>query len=93
MFTAELEKEQSVTHSTPDPRQQGEGGSPDKEKVKEEEPEVIKEEPINSGMGPWAEDIQLNWSQVVIRDDLLALRNFFKQGMTMSVMEEMVINI
>jgi hypothetical protein len=44
-------------------------------------------------MGPWAEDIQLNWSQVVIRDDLLALRNFFKQGMTISVMEEMVINI
>lgn len=89
--TTELEKEQSVTHSTPDPRQQGEGGSPDKEKVKEEEPEVIKEEPINSGMGPWSEDIQLNWSQVVIRDDLLALRNFFKQGMTISVMEEMTL--
>lgn len=41
-------------------------------------------------MGPWSEDIQLNWSQVVIRDDLLGLRNFFKQGMNIMVMEEMV---
>ncbi|XP_052075661.1 leucine-rich repeat-containing protein 43-like isoform X9 [Mytilus californianus] len=92
--TTELEKleeqDQSVCQSTPDPGQREGGGSPDKEQNKEEADDVIKESPLNSGMGPWSEDIQLNWSQVVIRDDLLGLRNFFKQGMNIMVMEEMV---
>ena len=91
---AELEKleeqDQSVCQSTPVPGQREGGGSPDKEQHKEEADDVIKESPLNSGMGPWSEDIQLNWSQVVIRDDLLGLRNFFKQGMNIMVMEEMV---
>lgn len=93
--TTELEKleeqDQSVSQSTPDPGQREGGGSPDKEQNKEEADDVIKESPLNSGMGPWSEDIQLNWSQVVIRDDLLGLRNFFKQGMNIMVMEEMVL--
>ncbi|VDI58225.1 Hypothetical predicted protein [Mytilus galloprovincialis] len=92
--TTELEKleeqDQSVCQSTPVPGQREGGGSPDKEQHKEEADDVIKESPLNSGMGPWSEDIQLNWSQVVIRDDLLGLRNFFKQGMNIMVMEEMV---
>ncbi|XP_076108818.1 leucine-rich repeat-containing protein 43-like isoform X6 [Mytilus galloprovincialis] len=91
--TTELEKleeqDQSVCQSTPVPGQREGGGSPDKEQYKEEADDVIKESPLNSGMGPWSEDIQLNWSQVVIRDDLLGLRNFFKQGMNIMVMEEM----
>ncbi|CAG2194675.1 unnamed protein product [Mytilus edulis] len=93
--TTELEKleeqDQSVCQSTPVPGQREGGGSPDKEQHKEEADDVIKESPLNSGMGPWSEDIQLNWSQVVIRDDLLGLRNFFKQGMNIMVMEEMVL--
>ncbi|XP_071178347.1 leucine-rich repeat-containing protein 43-like isoform X14 [Mytilus edulis] len=93
--TTELEKleeqDQSVCQSTPVPGQHEGGGSPDKEQHKEEADDVIKESPLNSGMGPWSEDIQLNWSQVVIRDDLLGLRNFFKQGMNIMVMEEMVL--
>lgn len=32
----------------------------------------------------------MNWSQMVIRDDLVSLRDFFKQGMQFSVVEEMV---
>lgn len=89
--TTELEKEQSVSQSTPEPKQQEVSSSPVIEEQKEEEPEVIKVGAINSGLGPWSEDIQLNWSQVVIRDDLLALRNFFKQGMDIIVMEEMTL--
>ncbi|XP_063396913.1 leucine-rich repeat-containing protein 43-like isoform X3 [Mytilus trossulus] len=91
--TTELEKleeqDQSVCQSTPVPGQREGGGSPDKEQHKEEADDVIKESPLNSGMGPWSENIQLDWSQVVIRDDLLGLRNFFKQGMNIMVMEEM----
>ncbi|CAG2222226.1 Leucine-rich repeat-containing protein 43 [Mytilus edulis] len=93
--TTELEKleeqDQSVCQSTPVPGQREGRWFSDKEQHKEEADDVIKESPLNSGMGPWSEDIQLNWSQVVIRDDLLGLRNFFKQGMNIMVMEEMVL--
>ena len=97
-FVAELEKieekEKEKAHlaaqSTPDPGQSEGRGSPEKELNKEPEEDIIKEAPINSEMGPWSEDIQLNWSQVILRDDLLGLRNFFKQGMSIAVMEEMV---
>ena len=45
---------------------------------------------MNSAGQPWAEEMELNWSQMVIRDDLVSLRDFFKQGMQFSVVEEMV---
>ena len=46
--------------------------------------------PIPSESSPWQEEIVLNWNKVVVRDDLLGLRNFFKQGMTVNVVEEKV---
>ncbi|XP_056009171.1 leucine-rich repeat-containing protein 43-like isoform X9 [Ostrea edulis] len=49
----------------------------------------IQMEAIKSEGGMWAEEMELNWSQVAVRDDLLTLRNFFKQGMDFSVVEEL----
>ena len=46
--------------------------------------------PIQSESSTWQEEIVLNWNKVVVRDDLLGLRNFFKQGMTVTVVEEKV---
>ncbi|KAK6190964.1 hypothetical protein SNE40_002720 [Patella caerulea] len=40
---------------------------------------------------PWAEELELNWSQNVVRDDLIALRDFFQQGMDFFIIEEMVL--
>ncbi|XP_061166534.1 leucine-rich repeat-containing protein 43-like [Saccostrea echinata] len=60
----------------------------------EEEEETktqIQVEAIKSEGGLWAEEIELNWSQVAVRDELLTLRNFFKQGMDFSVVEELVL--
>ncbi|KAJ8313023.1 LOW QUALITY PROTEIN: hypothetical protein KUTeg_010396 [Tegillarca granosa] len=66
------------------PSKQDGGGSDQDEKPS------IQIAPVNSEGGHWsAEEIELNWSQVVVRDDLLSLRNFFKQGMNFSVIEEM----
>ena len=46
--------------------------------------------PISSVGKPWAEEIELDWKVDVTRFDLTALRDFFKQGMDFSVIEEMV---
>ena len=46
--------------------------------------------PIRSASSTWQEDMELNWEEMVVRDDLLSLRNFFKQGMDITVMEEKV---
>ena len=45
---------------------------------------------VNSEPSGWQEEIVLNWNQVIVRDDLLGLRKFFKQGMTVNVVEEKV---
>ena len=45
---------------------------------------------INSTMSEWAEEMELDWGQVVIRDDLLALRDFLKTGIDVFVMEQKV---
>ena len=45
---------------------------------------------VNSESSGWQEEIVLNWNKVVVRDDLLGLRNFFKQGMAVNVIEEKV---
>ncbi|XP_076452547.1 leucine-rich repeat-containing protein 43-like isoform X2 [Babylonia areolata] len=47
--------------------------------------------PITSVSKPWAEEIELDWKVDVSRFDLTALRDFFKQGMDFSVVEEMVL--
>jgi hypothetical protein len=64
------------------------------ELINQEEEETAKTEiqveAIKSEGGIWAEEMELNWSQVAVRDDLLTLRNFFKQGMDFSVVEELV---
>ena len=46
--------------------------------------------PISSVGKPWAEEIELEWKADITRFDLTALRDFFKQGMDFSVVEEMV---
>lgn len=47
--------------------------------------------PIKTEYGQWAEEIELNWSKMLVRDDLPRLRDFLKQGMEFSVIEEKVI--
>ena len=46
--------------------------------------------PVDSAKLSWAEELECNWTKAVVRDDLLALRDFFKQGMQIAVMEEVV---
>ena len=38
----------------------------------------------------WAEDMAVEWSEWLTRDDLLHVRDFFKKGMDITVMEEKV---
>ena len=45
---------------------------------------------INSERVEWAEEMELDWGEVVVRDDLLALRDFLKTGIDVLVMEEKV---
>ncbi|KAL8583032.1 hypothetical protein ACOMHN_051196 [Nucella lapillus] len=47
--------------------------------------------PISSVGKPWAEEIELDWKADVTRFDLTALRDFLRQGMDFSVVEEMVL--
>jgi len=47
---------------------------------------------VDSVKLPWAEEIECGWTAAVVRDDLLALRDFLKQGMEVKVIEEMVHN-
>jgi len=47
---------------------------------------------VDSAKLPWAEEIECGWTAAVVRDDLLALRDFLKQGMEVKVIEEMVHN-
>ncbi|KAK7475045.1 hypothetical protein BaRGS_00033726 [Batillaria attramentaria] len=46
---------------------------------------------ITSVSKPWAEEIEMEWKVDVVRDNLTTLRDFFKQGMDFSVVEEMVL--
>lgn len=46
---------------------------------------------ITSVSKPWAEEIEMDWKVDVVRDDLMALRDFFRQGMHFMVVEEMVL--
>lgn len=47
--------------------------------------------PIKTEYGQWAEEIELNWSKMLVRDDLPRLRDFLKQGMEFSVIEEKIL--
>ena len=47
---------------------------------------------VDSVKLPWAEEMECGWTAAVVRDDLLALRDFLKQGMEVKVIEEMVHN-
>ncbi|XP_033748327.1 leucine-rich repeat-containing protein 43-like isoform X3 [Pecten maximus] len=57
----------------------------------EEETQELQLEAIKLGGTTWAEEVELDASQLVVRDELLDLRNFFKQGMQFSVVEEMTL--
>ncbi|XP_064619567.1 leucine-rich repeat-containing protein 43-like isoform X2 [Lineus longissimus] len=48
--------------------------------------------PVKSLALPYAEEIEMNWWKTVTRDNLLGLRDFFKQGMEFSVIEEKVLS-
>ncbi|XP_041348975.1 leucine-rich repeat-containing protein 43-like isoform X2 [Gigantopelta aegis] len=47
--------------------------------------------PIRSAACTWAEEVELKWSTTLFRDNLLALRNFFKQGMKFKVLEQVIL--
>ncbi|ESP04133.1 hypothetical protein LOTGIDRAFT_237548 [Lottia gigantea] len=51
----------------------------------------IKLAPICTDKLPWAEELEVNWSQSFIRDNLIALRDFFQQGMDFSIIEQVVL--
>ena len=52
--------------------------------------EEVKLEPVSSTVSSWSEEMELNWSTLLLRDDLTGLRNFFKQGMDINIVEEKV---
>ena len=51
---------------------------------------LVSVAPVRSASSTWQEEMELNWKEMLVRDDLLSLRNFFKQGMDIAVMEEKV---
>ena len=73
-----------------DGQQQGEGEDGDPSNRTEELTPRIKLAPVNSDPKPWSEELQLEWSIDLVRDDLLTLRDFFKQGMDFTVVEQVV---
>ena len=74
--------------------ERSEAGEAEEEKTarteEEAEPPKIKLAPVNTEPQPWAEELELNWTTDLTRDDLLTLRDFFKQGMDFSVVEQVV---
>ena len=58
------------------------------------ESEATEESPleaVDSDACAWKEgDMELSWQKMLIRDDLLGLRDFFKTGMQIQVVEEKV---
>lgn len=48
---------------------------------------------LDSAKSDWQENIELNWVKVQVRDDLLAVRDFLKEGINLAVMEEKVIHV
>ncbi|XP_019925189.3 leucine-rich repeat-containing protein 43 isoform X6 [Magallana gigas] len=85
--TAEYERPPDEIPLSVTPKQSEEAEQDETMEAKTE----IQLEAIKSEGGIWAEEIELNWSQVAVRDELLTLRNFLKQGMDFSVVEEMVL--
>lgn len=79
--TAEAAKQETEQLPTPEP----------KEKEDEEKEKQMELAPVSSVGQPWAEEIESNWTQMVVRDDLVSLRDFFKKGMQFSVVEEMTL--
>lgn len=51
------------------------------------EPKLL---PVKSSAADWAEEMPLQWTNVVTRDDLLTIRNFYREGMEVAVIEETV---
>ncbi|XP_064612795.1 LOW QUALITY PROTEIN: leucine-rich repeat-containing protein 43-like [Liolophura sinensis] len=47
--------------------------------------------PVQSDGLPWSEDLEINWSTQVVRDDLVKLRDFFRAGMELRILEEKVL--
>ncbi|RUS71369.1 hypothetical protein EGW08_020865 [Elysia chlorotica] len=74
-----------------DNQQPGEGEDGDPTNRTDEPTPRIKLAPINSEPKPWSEELQLDWSIDLVRDDLLTLRDFFKQGMDFTVVEQVVL--
>lgn len=83
-----IHTEMTTSEQSPVPEERSEGS---KEEGDEEAEKRVKVAPINSESHVWADEIECNWTKAVLRDDLVALRDFFKQGMEVSVIEEMVI--
>ncbi|XP_052800482.1 leucine-rich repeat-containing protein 43-like isoform X7 [Mya arenaria] len=57
----------------------------------EEQASTIKLSAVDSVKLPWSEEVECNWMSAVVRDDLIALRDFLKQGMQVSVLEELTL--
>ncbi|XP_005091563.1 leucine-rich repeat-containing protein 43 [Aplysia californica] len=75
-----------------DESQVGEGEDGQTARQEEAEPTPrIKLAPVNTEPQPWGEELELNWMADLTRDDLLGLRDFFKQGMDFSVVEQVVL--
>ncbi|BFZ18537.1 hypothetical protein BsWGS_21575 [Bradybaena similaris] len=60
------------------------------ERLEVEEKPQIKVGPINSSSFPWDYDIHFGWTRDITLSDMLILRDFFKTGMDVHVMEETV---
>ena len=71
--------------------------APDRESAADSEPERLPSAAdgprltaVDSPKREWAELIELNWAETVIRDELLTLREFLKMGLDVMMMEQKV---
>lgn len=46
--------------------------------------------PLNSEAYPWQEEMTFNWAADINRSNLLTVRNFFRMGMDVSIVEQTV---
>ena len=92
VFRVTAPTEAAVSEQRSTSRQSRDGPSPDPEAHTEtgDGQPAIKLAPVNSASSPWSEEMDINWTRTVARDDLLSLRDFLRQGMAIHVVEEKV---
>ncbi|XP_025090647.1 leucine-rich repeat-containing protein 43-like isoform X2 [Pomacea canaliculata] len=92
----EIKRVNNLSSALPQESGVSAGISGEEEKIREGQEVTTGEHclqlaPVNTDTKPWAEVIEMNWQTNLVRDDLIVLRDFFKQGMNISVIEQVVL--